>query len=36
MLALAKEEGFELTDEELESVSGGWGGPSCDSFTYVC
>lgn len=24
ILALAKEEGYELSDEELESVSGGW------------
>ena len=24
MLALAREEGFELTDEELEGISGGW------------
>jgi len=24
MLALAREEGYELTDEELEGVSGGW------------
>ena len=28
LLALAREEGYELSDEELESVSGGWG---CDS-----
>ena len=25
LLALAKEEGYELSDEELEAVSGGWG-----------
>ena len=25
MLELAKSEGFELTDEQLESVAGGWG-----------
>ena len=24
MLALAREEGYELTDEELEGISGGW------------
>ena len=24
-LALAKDEGYELSDEELEAVSGGWG-----------
>lgn len=24
ILALASEEGYELSDEELESVSGGW------------
>ena len=32
MLALAKEEGYELSDEQLEGVAGGWdltkvGGP---------
>ena len=32
MLALAKEEGFELTDEQLEAVSGG----SCDDSVLVC
>ena len=36
VLALAKEEGYELSDEELESVSGGWcfthcGKDSCGS-----
>ena len=30
MLALAKEEGMELTDEQLEAVSGGWG--TCDGY----
>ena len=24
MLALAQEEGYDLTDDELESISGGW------------
>ena len=24
ILALAKEEGYELTDEDLEGISGGW------------
>ena len=34
ILALAKEAGYELTDEELEAVSGGgfWG---CDDNEYV-
>ena len=32
MLALAKEEGYELTDEELEGVAGGWDLPcNCDA-----
>ena len=26
MLALAQEEGYELSDAELDAVSGGWGG----------
>ena len=26
-LALAREEGYELSDEELEGVTGGWGEP---------
>ena len=30
MLALAQEEGVELSDEQLEAVAGGWGDP-CDS-----
>lgn len=29
VLALAKEEGYELSDDELASVSGGWGDPNC-------
>ena len=31
ILALAKEEGIELTDEQLEAVSGGWD--ECDTYT---
>ena len=31
VLALAKEGGIELTDEQLEAVSGGWG--ECDANT---
>ena len=26
ILALAKQEGVELSDEQLEGISGGWGG----------
>ena len=29
MLKLAKEEGYELSDEDLDGIAGGW---SCDSF----
>ena len=25
LLALAKEEGYELSDEQLQDISGGWG-----------
>ena len=25
LLSLVKDEGFELTDEELDGISGGWG-----------
>ena len=31
MLDMAREEGYELSDEQLEAVSGGW---SCDSFDF--
>lgn len=31
MLELAKEEGLELTDEQLEAVAGGWD--ECDAYT---
>lgn len=33
ILALAKEEGYELTDEQLAGVSGGWGG-KCENQNY--
>lgn len=40
LLELAKEEGFELSDEQLDSISGGgWSSPSCGddtAWTYVC
>ena len=29
VLALAKEEGYELSDEELDAVSGGWCSDNC-------
>ena len=29
ILKLAKEEGYELSDAELEGISGGWGGGEC-------
>ena len=33
LIELAKEEGIELTDEQLEGVSGGWGPFSdCDDY----
>ena len=31
IVALAQEEGIELTDEQLEAVSGGWVGKACPS-----
>ena len=35
ILALAREEGYELSDAELEGVSGGWG--SCGGYTkQIC
>ena len=33
ILALAREEGYELSDEELEAISGGWDDPACPSNT---
>ena len=29
MLAVAQEEGYELSDEQLEAVSGGWKDDPC-------
>ena len=31
LLALAKKEGYKLSDEEMQAVSGGWGTISCDN-----
>ena len=37
MLALAREEGYELTDEQLDSVAGGgWGGSDCENRHAFC
>lgn len=39
LLALAKEEGYELTDEELQSLSGGVESPfvwDCDDYVNTC
>ena len=33
VLALAKEEGYELSDEDLEGISGGWG---CNGQNFNC
>ena len=35
MLAFAKEEGYELTDDQLETVAGGWTCPDCSGYK-VC
>ena len=32
ILSFAQSEGYELTDEQLESLSGGWAG-KCDGYT---
>ena len=34
MLALAKKEGYKLSDEEMEAVAGGWSGcePYCENY----
>ena len=34
VLALAKEEGYELTDEELDDVAGGWCRDDCSNYFY--
>ena len=34
MLALAKAEGIELSDDVLERVSGGWETPKCDEYKW--
>jgi len=40
LIELAKTEGYELTDEQLDSISGGgWTSPSCGddtAWTYAC
>ena len=38
MLALAKAEGYKLSEEELAAVSGGasWGSSSCSDFEGFC
>ena len=40
LLALAQEEGVELTDQQLEGIAGGgWTTPSCPddtAWTYAC
>ena len=36
MLMLARDEGYELTDEELEGISGGWNTCNADSCSDDC
>lgn len=36
ILALAREEGYELADSELEGISGGWGGCAERCRSYIC
>ena len=36
LIALAQEEGLDLSDEQLESVAGGDWGKSCDSYDDPC
>ena len=33
LLSLAREEGYELTDEQLDGIAGGWSGSDCISRT---
>ena len=35
LLALAKEEGYELTEEQIDGITGGWSC-SCDDYTDPC
>ena len=35
LLALAKEEGYELSDEDLQGIAGGEGWGACDPFHHV-
>jgi len=32
LIELAKDEGIELSDEQLSAVSGGWGVEQCDEY----
>ena len=37
LVALAKEEGVELSDEDLDGIAGGgWGGGSCEERKAFC
>ena len=33
LVALAQEEGVDLTDEDLDAISGGWG--TCNEYQFV-